>query len=441
MRKAVTAFIVGLALVGGAVAVGTAAEPRASAAPAGPSASPTVSPGEPDLPKADEERGWVGSPSDDLVAVSSVVSETIGDHEDVFAGSEFARDYSSLTVFTTDLEASEVDALKAAIRHLPAAQQVRFAQVHYSMEELMAAADSIDVDSIAGAQLAGPDVSTNGVRLGRDDTIGAGPEVGSRLRLSDPRLHAKKRGPGESRRLRSSDPDLSEVPVHVFRDRGGATTMEDRYNDAGPYFTMGAAIFGGSSRCSLGVPLKVNGTFMALTAGHCTASTFKNQAGATVGTQYTTSYSANAQIYGDWKLIKGQHYNLSVWSGGPKGGTTLAMTGADWKPRALGLQVCTSGSTTGQVCRFVVKAVNQPAYMDGVLTKQLTLIKHDGDLNGVYDCSGTQGGDSGGPVYYANGSGGVIANGIVTGGNTSRCEYWYTQLQGVRAWNSSVVFG
>lgn len=443
MRKALTATVAALALAGAAVAVGVAPEPGGSrSANADPAAGNQQSAGaESDLPQAGDDRSWVGQPSSELRALEDALASAAGQHEDVFAGVEYARDYSTITVFATDLAAPEVMQLRSAISSRPGADKVLFKQATYSMEDLVAAADAIDLAAIPGASSAGPDVATNSVVVGRDDSKGTGPAVGATLRLSDPRLHASKETRQRSERSRRAHPTLSDVTVRVHRERGKATASEDRYNDIGPYFTMGAAIFQpDGARCSLGVPLKVNGTFMALTAGHCTASSFTNQNGP-VGTTYTTAYSANADLYGDWKLIKGQHYNLSVWSGSAHGSSTLPMSGIFWDTRPIGTQMCSSGSTTGQVCRFIVTAVNDKQIVDNVDTRRLTRLVHDSDLNGSGDCSGWAAGDSGGPTYYSNGAGGVIANGIVTAHRQSTCEYWYTQLSGVRAWKSSVVFG
>lgn len=70
---------------------------------------------------------------------------------------------------------------------------------------------------------------------------------------------------------------------------------------------------------------------------------------------------------------------------------------------------------------------------------------HDSNLNGTGDCSGHQGGDSGGPYYYASGNGvlvaGVVMGRYVNSSDCSRSRFYATMLAGVRQWNSSAVVG
>jgi hypothetical protein len=188
-------------------------------------------------------------------------------------------------------------------------------------------------------------------------------------------------------------------------------------------------------RCSGGVPLVVNGIETMLTAGHCTSSSYYNN-GSLVGSQYTTSYPGNADIYGDWKLLYRHDYHPRTYSGGLSDQTTLFMSVADWGPPQVGQGICSSGSTTGQKCRFFVTAINLSVSFSGVQANQLFSMRHDSTNGPGWDTNGFLGGDSGGPCYYASGTvGKVRVSGIVKGMTTTRLTYYRTQLAGVRLWN------
>jgi len=116
----------------------------------------------------------------------------------------------------------------------------------------------------------------------------------------------------------------------------------------------------------------------------------------------------------------------------------------NFTPLPRGHKVCTSGRTTGQLCRFWVRDTSTVQKIEGVTVgHQTTFIVNDQSTWNPEDCTGFQGGDSGGAVYYSNGSGGMIYVGIVQGttwywfGTQKRCQYHYTQLDGVREWNKT----
>ncbi|WP_314146562.1 hypothetical protein [uncultured Leifsonia sp.] len=170
VRRNATAAVLLLAALSitGCAATSAVAAPRTPAAAPAPGAEPA----------------WVGSPSPSLQAAERVVGAATLGHDDVFAGTAYAHDYSTLTVYATDLHSPAVTALTAALRGQPAAGQVRLQEVEHSMAELNAAAATIDVHAIAGWSSVGPDVEGNRLRLGRDDTAGAGPAVGTTIPLS-----------------------------------------------------------------------------------------------------------------------------------------------------------------------------------------------------------------------------------------------------------------
>ncbi len=222
-------------------------------------------------------------------------------------------------------------------------------------------------------------------------------------------------------------------------------------DDDSPYYSAGGKIIGVNNRhvtCSLGVPIELDGKYFALTAGHCKKDTFKNGSNTrVVGSVYTTTYVKTRQYYGDWMLLSGQHYALNLFSGGPGyDAATLPIAGGDFGQRTVGQALCTSGSTTGQICRFYVTATGKSTYdMYGRVAAQ-TEMMHDQNLDGVADCGGFRNGDSGGIVYYSNGHGGMIAYGIIQGqfpypACNSTKRYFVTELRGVRAWNPRVNVG
>jgi len=207
---------------------------------------------------------------------------------------------------------------------------------------------------------------------------------------------------------------------------------------------MGAELrYNTSNVCSAGVPITTNGTRRLLTAGHCTGSTFTNN-GNVVGTTYTTAYPGNAHIYGDWKLIQGSTYGMRVFNGIMSSNDNLPISGANYGGRPNGLQICVSGRTTAQTCRYFVTGSYETFTVNGVTANYQLRMYHDGDLDGYGDRSGWESGDSGGPCYYSDGSGGVIVNGIVKGRitpTTGAITYYCSQLTGVRYWDASAYVG
>lgn len=247
MKKTVTAAAAAIVLVGGVGAVGTTvssvaaatrsdstiAEPRFSSTSGIWATVPVLSrspgPGEPDVPRVDDpnESFWDLSrtPSWELRALDLIVGETAERHSHVFAGAAYVRDYTALVVYASDLEAPEVAELKATIGGKPAAEQILFQKVDYSMDELLAAATAIDLASIPGAKSAGPDVTTNEVSLGRDDSMGDGPTVGSVVRLSALPQQAGQHGIRGGMLGHPVDRDLFDVRVHVVREIGEITAL------------------------------------------------------------------------------------------------------------------------------------------------------------------------------------------------------------------------
>lgn len=92
--------------------------------------------------------------------------------------------------------------------------------------------------------------------------------------------------------------------------------------------------------------------------------------------------------------------------------------------------------TTGQTCRYIVLYHGTVPNHPGVLLGHATVTRHDQYLNGSSDCSGTEGGDSGGPVYANTGNNTVIIFGLHSGIQTfsnGDCRYYFIRISGIKA--------
>ncbi|ALJ21355.1 hypothetical protein AOA12_16175 [Microbacterium sp. No. 7] len=178
-----------------------------------------------------------------------------------------------------------------------------------------------------------------------------------------------------------------------------------------------------------------------MTAAHCFGGSGVHPASeASVGNQYTTTWTGSLDAYGDWKLLYGSTYANHVFSGaisGPTMSSSLPIVGINWNPLAIGSGLCTSGRTTGQICRYWVKGTTLRRKIEGYWIRHLVWLRHDGTA--PYDGEDSDGfrpGDSGGPCYYNNGSGGMIGAGTMTAENGSGGGYLFhcTQVSGLKAW-------
>jgi len=170
------------------------------------------------------------------------------------------------------------------------------------------------VKSTSGVVSIGPNITTGGVEIGIDDS----------------QISAEQAQQTVTSQLSKTRFSADQIPVN-FVTQNGMATNSTRAADFSPH-AMGAELLstvsGTTYACSAGIPLSVNSGFRLLTAGHCSGSTYKNN-GTTVGTQYTTAYPGNANIYGDWKLLQGSHYALKVFGGPLSSNATLSITGGE----------------------------------------------------------------------------------------------------------------
>ncbi|WP_127842685.1 hypothetical protein [Actinomyces wuliandei] len=240
------------------------------------------------------------------------------------------------------------------------------------------------------------------------------------------------------------------VPVRVSYE-AAQEPARTRENDTAPYYA-GARIIRDfntkdETQCSLGVPIERDGHFYSLTAGHCGTGRWENSS-ELVGTTYTTTWPTNAYRYGDWQLLRGSSYATRVYDGDVSSSSSAPITDGFFGMRAAGRELCMSGATTGQQCRFVVYRVNTIRIMGNERTGvawagQITETHHDGDRDGGRDCEGMGEGDSGGIAHFTHGRGGQIAYGVIAGfgSDPGRCMYTVTQLSGLREWDRDVSVG
>jgi hypothetical protein len=361
-------------------------------------------------------------PSGGIPSVFGDARQAISDaNRDMISGVAMCSDYSGATVFVANPIPSVLEQLSAVGSKFPGFQ-LDVKNVAAGLTAQLAASDRVTAMEDSTSTLSG--VSA--------DMYSGGLEV--RVQPSAwPASDALKS------RINSAATANGAIRMPVTLTTGpGLHNFTTRLADTQPYYG-GDEIRGATGICSAGVPILVNGVHAMLTAGHCTDSSFTNN-GHAFGSQYTTAYPGNADIYGDWKLLSGESYGLRIFSGAVSSSSTLPVSGANWGARNNGLQMCTSGATTGSICRYFIFRSFAKELIEGVWTNNLLEMTHDSTGTNLYeDLDGADHGDSGGPCYYSDGAGGVIDAGIVQGGG----DYVYTcaQLSGVRAWKSGASLG
>ena len=214
--------------------------------------------------------------------------------------------------------------------------------------------------------------------------------------------------------------------------------------------------------CSLNVPIVIDGSRYMATAGHCRsngrayAETLSFNTESDMGKTFTSTWPGNTLQLGDWRLLRGRggNYSPNIFRGGITGSETAPIAEATWSQPPFNEPLCSSGRTTGQVCRYrVVLRNTQQTFRNGrgdVATVGLLMaLRHDSNLDGQFDCDGWRGGDSGGPIYRylsSNPTDGVRTYGMVSASSWDEnahppapCPvegemYWATRLGGIRAW-------
>ena len=361
---------------------------------------------------------WTGQAPAHIDALVEKLGNLTDAFPETFGGVALSYDRQSVIVSVADASFRQIAPAVAKIIDANS-KDVQVTMVPYSHAELTAGLEStveqIGDDAVVSAWI---NVMDNTVRI----STAPGQTAEHALRMA-----------------RQSLPDPSMVVIDTVNP---AQDLTGRQNDY-PRFFMGGSIRGSQKEiCSLGIPVRLGNVRGALTAGHCTSARFTTPKGSFVGNQYTTSYPGNAKLYGDWKIIRGSTYGPKVFSTSATSASNEHHNIVGITKRRTGQEVCHSGQTTGQVCRFVVEGTDSYLTVNGIKSTHQTLLYHDSDRNGISDCNGSQGGDSGGPVFSNAGStGNVNAHGIVKGTYRTplnRCRYTYTQFDGVTAWDPGV---
>lgn len=229
------------------------------------------------------------------------------------------------------------------------------------------------------------------------------------------------------------------IPLHIHREENAEYVLTGgRYSDYSRFYMGGLAHKKGSYgsekvNCSLGVPVMYNGRSGVLTAAHCGKGSYDTSDRKTyIGSTVASSYEYGRHD-GDWQILAGSTYANRVFTGPADTDSTesLPISGVNLGRLELGRQLCASGQTTGQTCRYYVTAQDGAGKFVGYELSHLIQMEHRSNHKNA-DCNGFKRGDSGGPMYYADGRGGVIVNGLVTGYLPRwNCTYYATSLSSV----------
>ncbi|WP_154654291.1 hypothetical protein [Acidipropionibacterium thoenii] len=303
---------------------------------------------------SDGQVSWFGDPDAEMSKLGEDLAAVVADYPDNATGTAFCSHYEGLAVYLS----SPTPALTTAIRKLEDAHPGAVIEMHavaHSLNELMNTGRNLSVSLGLG-----------------DNMVGWGPVIYD----GSLEVDVKESALTQKVRAKSSVPSTAKgmaSPVSVsYRPSAEGEDAATRLADSPPWY-MGGRLnysYGGSGYyCSSGIPITVNGVHTLMTAGHCRGSSFTNN-GSVVGAQYTTACPGNADIYGDWKLIKGSSYAKRVFSGGLSSGDSHPITTSRWKTLPLGNGMCTSGSTSGQICRYKVNSTGRSLTVDGVTSNQ-----------------------------------------------------------------------
>lgn len=356
---------------------------------------------------------WEGEASAELDHLANRVQLLVDEHTEAATGVAMCSGFDGVAVFVTATDgelAEKINAIAGDSSH-----PVLAYAVPASLDTLLSAGQEVMNSELSGSLIGfAPDMYSGALVV----EVGAGSDPGA-----------------VTEQARQVLAGTEYAAVEVAAGIGGeGEALVTRKADLAPYWMGGELVSAGGGYCSSGVRITIAGVHRLLTAGHCTSTTFTNN-GTLVGNQYTTAYPGNADIYGDWKLLSGSTYGMGVFNGGVFDTTSLAISGAVWGGRPNGSGICTSGRTTGQICRYYVTNSYTTRTVDGVVTGHMLEMRHDSTGGGGADWNGAEPGDSGGTCYYSDGAGGVTVAGIVTARfNTPALRYYCTQLSGVRAW-------
>ena len=393
---------------------------------------------------ANGERIWFGEASPELLAVADRIGEYIDAREDEFAGHSLTSDRTMVEVYVAGGNG------ESDLRSLLSSEElalVRFVQVEHSLDDLLALQRDI-VDSFGDDFVSvSVDLESNSLGVSVPPAVLEDQPEDLLEFQSDRELSSVYEGDGVSLDgLR----ELAEARGMRIRVSPETTPESAATRDRDYVRFYGGGAIDGKKLCSLGFPVSVGGRVYGITAGHCGQGNFQNPGSRSpVGATYTTTWKDTAKKYGDWQLLQGPGFDAKLFSGSVVSSSWLPISRANSGSRANGTELCTSGRTTGSLCRFVVIASHVSAKVDGVPVGYLTRLRHDPNRDGIGTCTGFRGGDSGGPVYYRSATNpkAVEVLGIVTGWpglGATDCHnnfYYITEFKGVTQWSSSARLG
>jgi len=385
--------------------------------------------------KANEkgQQFWEEEATPEVRRAAERLSDFVSENSSIATGVAYCSDRRGLLLFAPNADPA-LRAIVLDVRYDLAEDgaTVALVPVAEALEPLQQLVDTIPPEALerAGVSSIGVDIEAGGLSL---TAMRPGAEHSPEMRML----------------LAQIDAEIPGVPVRL-EDESDQPPVKfgfDRRNDAAPWYSSAEWAPSGGGLCSLGLPMTVNDAGVTMTAAHCSGASGKHPAsGASVGKQYTTTWTANLDKYGDWKLLYNSSYAKRVYTGAITGTTksqSHPIGGIRWAPLAKGDGLCTSGRTTGQICRYWVHATTLRTQIEGYWVRHLMQIRHDGTdpFNG-WDSGGFRAGDSGGPCYYNNGSGKMIGAGTVSGenGDDGGTSFYCAQVSGVKAWNSAVKF-
>ena len=100
-------------------------------------------------------------------------------------------------------------------------------------------------------------------------------------------------------------------------------------------------------------------------------------------------------------LLKDSTYSPWVYTSNTTSNTVLPVVDAAYTSPSKGKPLCSSGATTGQICRYKIEDSEVCIIVSGETTCHAIKMSSDQNLDGVIDCLGSQPGDSDGAVYDA----------------------------------------
>jgi streptogrisin D len=346
-----------------------------------------------------------------LVAAAQTLQAAIGDH----------RDFTSLGLEPPGLflywKGTPPATITAAIKRLGV--PVRVVLARYSNPELRAASDQIKktIEAGKGNGVHAIDVLVDGsgLRLGVDPP-GSGNSIAGRLPI-DPNAEptdAQKEAAAQAVRTAGVS-----VPFTVGIEP--RVEMTSRENDFAPWaggivvVNRGPSPYSGQG-CTggFGVRSQVDNRTYLVTMSHCgyVGDVVRDPTGELIG---LIRYRHPDQGV---VLVSASSVSGEIYTGGGVGKPQSIKKVAGWTAPVYGMAVCTSGAVTGNQCGLTVNHVSGAVRCGSEPYEQF---KCWGPLVGIRRTDGAlagRNGDSGGPVYYPNGTRVTIV-GVIHGGHIS----------------------